>query len=96
MIAPSTTALSALGPAAAAANAGWCTEAPSASMPTIGWMPGITCVTLPMSVLPSGTAASTSSATGFRPSRIISARKISASHLSGVSSSYGGSVSSTR
>ena len=62
MIAPSTTALSPLGLAAAAAKPGWCTDAPPASMPTTGWMPGITCVTLPMSVLPSGTAASISSA----------------------------------
>ena len=87
MIAPSTTALSALGPAAAVCEAGWCTDAPPASMPTIGWMPGIICVTLPMSVLPSGSAASISLATGARPSRPISPRNVSASHLSGVSSS---------
>ena len=86
MIAPSTTALSALGPVAAAVNAGWWMDAPLASMPTIGWMPGITCVTLPMSVLPSGSVPSTSSATGRRPSRTISPRKTEASQGSGANS----------
>ena len=94
MIAPSTTARSALGPAAAAAKAGWWTVAPPASMPTTGWMPGITCVTLPMSVLPKGSPASTSAGTGSRPSRRISSRNTSASHGSGASSAYGGAASS--
>ena len=58
MIAPSMTALSAVGPAAAAVNSGWCNDAPPASTATIGWMPGSSWVTLPMSVLPSGSAAS--------------------------------------
>ena len=61
------TALSALGPAAAAAKPGWWIDAPPASMPTTGWMPGSSWVTLPMSVLPSGSAASTSAGTGLRP-----------------------------
>ncbi len=91
MIAPSTTALSALGPAAAAANAGWWIDAPSASMPTIGWMPGITCVTLPMSVLPSGSARlDVLGAPGRGPAAPSRRGRPSASHGSGASSAYGG------